>query len=101
MKLPPGFMPLTFRDLLIGCATSAPMLGPMLWKHLGLSEDEAATRIKALEKKGLVQFAIAPGGEPSCFIAPGDGMFNPYATDEENSCGVVGGFLGHNREVQC
>jgi len=74
MKLPPGFTPIVFRDLLKIIGDVSPMIGPMLWKHLGLSEDEALERIKALEKKGLVQFAFSPANEPSVFAAA-DNLF--------------------------
>ena len=54
------------------------MLGPMLWKHLGLSEDEAMARIKTLEEKELMQFAISESNEPAVF-SKGSG----YSSEEE------------------
>ena len=64
MKIPQGFHPVSFKELLksFDAATLT-----MLWKHVGLDEDEARRRIKTLEDRSVVQFAISPQFEPSVF----------------------------------
>jgi hypothetical protein len=78
MRLPVGFRPLSLEQMLLWYSKSSPGLGRMLFQHVGLPEKETARRITELEAKSLVQFAIGPNGDPSCFIAPSSGDFNPY-----------------------
>lgn len=70
MQLPKGFEHKSFDLLLIHFAQTLPMLGPMLYEHLGMTEAEALPLIRALEAKGLAQFAVSPYKEPSVFIGP-------------------------------
>ncbi len=81
IRLPKGFTPVSLEKLLLVFSESS--LGTLLWEHLGMSADEAKTKVQALEAKNLVMFAIAPGGAPSCFIAPSTADLNPYERPED------------------
>jgi hypothetical protein len=83
MRIPVGFKPVTLAAMLLKYGNIAPTLGPLLFRHLNMPEEKAAKRITELEAQSLVQFAIAPNGEPSCFIAPSGPEFNPYQSPED------------------
>ena len=83
MRLPLGFKPISLATMLLKYGNIAPTLGPLLFRHLGMPEEKAAKRITELEALSLVQFAIAPNGEPSCFIAPSNEDFNPYPSPDD------------------
>jgi hypothetical protein len=82
MRLPMGYKPISLSLMLQKYANIAPTLGRLLFRHLGMPEEKAAERIVELEALSLVQFAIAPNGEPSCFIAPSSEDFNPYPSPD-------------------
>lgn len=71
MQIPHGFQPVSLGEMLRHLRDPMPMLGLALAEHLNLTSIEAAQRIKALEQKGLVQFAIGGDKEPSVFVSKG------------------------------
>lgn len=67
VHLPTGYRGVTFSELL---KHFDQLLGDMLFEHIGVIGLKATAAIQDLEHKGLVQFAISPGGDPSVFLAP-------------------------------
>ena len=85
MKIPAGFQPMSLEEMLQQLHDPYPTLGQVMFDHLKLSEADAMTRIKALEKKDVVQFAISTAlKQPAVFIAPEKQYgFDRYGSPEE------------------
>ena len=77
MQIPHGFQPMTLEKMLYHFAGLAPTLGPKLFRHMELPEQEVAAKVVSLEARGLVQFAVAPNGEPSVFTATPTAAWEP------------------------
>jgi hypothetical protein len=79
MKLPPGYTAMSLDDMLK--AHEGTNFKALLIEHMGDLEVFTLSRARKLQAEGVIEFVVAPSGEPGLFIEPtGPDGVQPYAS---------------------